>query len=216
MLLYQRDRDYVVKDGEVDHRRRVHRPPDVRPPLVATACTRRSRPRKASRSSTRAMTFATITFQNYFRMYTQARRHDRYGHDRGGRVPQDLQARSRRHPDAQADDPRGRCRPRLPQRRRQVQGGRRRDRGRARRRAGRSWSAPSRSRSSEQLSELLKRRGVKHEVLNAKLTRRKPPIVAQAGRLGAVTIATNMAGRGTDIMLGGNPDGWPEMLRRKG
>src|SRR5579871_554440 len=60
--------------------------------------------------------------------------------------------------------------------------------------------------NSEYLSELLIRRGVKHEVLNAKQHEREAPIVAQAGRLGAVTIATNMAGRGTDIILGGKPD----------
>src|SRR5579875_763136 len=59
---------------------------------------------------------------------------------------------------------------------------------------------------SEYLSGLLKRRGVPHEVLNAKYHEREAAIVAQAGRKGAVTVATNMAGRGTDIMLGGNPE----------
>ena len=59
--------------------------------------------------------------------------------------------------------------------------------------------------NSELLSQLLKRRGVKHEVLNAKHHDKEAEIIAQAGRLGAVTIATNMAGRGTDIVLGGNP-----------
>ncbi len=58
---------------------------------------------------------------------------------------------------------------------------------------------------SELLSQLLKRRGVRHEVLNAKHHDKEAEIIAQAGRLGAVTIATNMAGRGTDIVLGGNP-----------
>ena len=58
---------------------------------------------------------------------------------------------------------------------------------------------------SEALSIILKRKGVKHEVLNAKNHHKEADIVAQAGRLGAVTIATNMAGRGTDIVLGGNP-----------
>lgn len=58
---------------------------------------------------------------------------------------------------------------------------------------------------SEKLAQILKRRGIKHEVLNAKNHEKEAEIVAQAGRLGAVTIATNMAGRGTDIMLGGNP-----------
>ncbi|MBR1591784.1 MAG: preprotein translocase subunit SecA [Ruminococcus sp.] len=59
---------------------------------------------------------------------------------------------------------------------------------------------------SELLSAMLKRRGVKHEVLNAKHHAKEAEIVAQAGKLGAVTIATNMAGRGTDIMLGGNAE----------
>ena len=59
---------------------------------------------------------------------------------------------------------------------------------------------------SERLAKLLDGRGVKHEVLNAKQHKREAEIVAQAGRLGSVTIATNMAGRGTDIVLGGNPE----------
>jgi preprotein translocase subunit SecA len=60
--------------------------------------------------------------------------------------------------------------------------------------------------SSERLSRALDKRGIKHEVLNAKFHEREAQIVAQAGREGAVTIATNMAGRGTDILLGGNPE----------
>ncbi len=60
--------------------------------------------------------------------------------------------------------------------------------------------------ASELLSLMLKKKGVKHEVLNAKQHLREAEIVAQAGRLGSVTIATNMAGRGTDIVLGGNPE----------
>ncbi|MET4583472.1 preprotein translocase subunit SecA [Conyzicola nivalis] len=59
---------------------------------------------------------------------------------------------------------------------------------------------------SELLSKLLAKRGVKHEVLNAKNHAREASIIAQAGRLGAVTVATNMAGRGTDVMLGGNAE----------
>ena len=59
---------------------------------------------------------------------------------------------------------------------------------------------------SEEISRLLIRNGVKHSILNAKNHEREAEIVAQAGRLGAVTIATNMAGRGTDILLGGNPE----------
>jgi preprotein translocase subunit SecA len=60
---------------------------------------------------------------------------------------------------------------------------------------------------SEILSTLLKKKGVKHSVLNAKFHEKEAEIVAQAGRFGGVTIATNMAGRGTDIVLGGNPEG---------
>ncbi len=60
---------------------------------------------------------------------------------------------------------------------------------------------------SEMIAAMLKRKGIKHVVLNAKFHEREAPIVAQAGRKGAVTIATNMAGRGTDIVLGGNAEG---------
>jgi len=70
---------------------------------------------------------------------------------------------------------------------------------------------------SEYLSKLLAKRGVRHEVLNAKNHAREAAIVAQAGRLGAVTVATNMAGRGTDIMLGGNAEYLTyEALAKKG
>jgi preprotein translocase subunit SecA len=70
---------------------------------------------------------------------------------------------------------------------------------------------------SEMLSELLKRRGIKHNVLNAKLHEREAETVAQAGRSGAVTISTNMAGRGTDILLGGNPEMLAaELLHKRG
>ena len=70
---------------------------------------------------------------------------------------------------------------------------------------------------SELLSEMMKRRGIRHEVLNAKFHEKEAVIVAQAGRSGAVTIATNMAGRGTDILLGGNPAGLAsKMLHEKG
>ena len=69
---------------------------------------------------------------------------------------------------------------------------------------------------SERLAKLLDRRGVKAEVLNAKQHRREADIVAQAGRSGAITIATNMAGRGTDIILGGNPEtmAWAQLQDR--
>ena len=68
---------------------------------------------------------------------------------------------------------------------------------------------------SEVLSTLLKRRGIRHETLNAKFHERESGIVAQAGRAGNVTIATNMAGRGTDIQLGGNPAGLASEILHK-
>ena len=71
--------------------------------------------------------------------------------------------------------------------------------------------------TSEMLSEMLRREGIPHQVLNAKHHEREAAIIAQAGRSGAVTIATNMAGRGVDIKLGGDPEGLArETLRRKG
>lgn len=71
--------------------------------------------------------------------------------------------------------------------------------------------------TSEMLSGMLKRRGVPHNVLNAKEHEKEATYIAQAGRSGAVTVATNMAGRGVDILLGGNPEGIArEILRKKG
>ncbi|HOP99225.1 MAG TPA: preprotein translocase subunit SecA [Acetivibrio clariflavus] len=70
---------------------------------------------------------------------------------------------------------------------------------------------------SELLSAMLKKRGIPHQVLNAKYHEKEAEIIAQAGKLGAVTIATNMAGRGTDIMLGGNPEYLAKQeMRKKG
>ena len=71
--------------------------------------------------------------------------------------------------------------------------------------------------NSERLSRLLMKRGIEHKVLNAKFHEQEAHIIAQAGRYGAVTIATNMAGRGTDIILGGNPEMlWEEIARASG
>jgi len=68
---------------------------------------------------------------------------------------------------------------------------------------------------SERLSTVLKKRGIPHEVLNAKQHEREAVIIAQAGRLGSVTVATNMAGRGVDIRLGGNPEEFAKLEMRK-
>ena len=71
--------------------------------------------------------------------------------------------------------------------------------------------------TSEELSKMLKKRGIPHNVLNAKQHEKEAEIIAQAGRIGSVTIATNMAGRGTDILLGGNPEFLArEILKKEG
>src|SRR5690606_4163418 len=71
--------------------------------------------------------------------------------------------------------------------------------------------------TSERLGKMLSKAGIEHDVLNAKNHEREAAIIAQAGRSGAVTIATNMAGRGVDILLGGNPEGLArEKLRKQG
>ena len=139
-------------------------------------------------------------------MYKKLVRHDRHGRHRGRGVRQDLQARRHGHPDQPAADPRRGARHRLPDRAREVR--RRSSRTSSRsRQTGRPVLVGTVSiEKSERLSALLKQRGIKHVVLNAKYHAQEAEIVAQAGRKGAVTIATNMAGRGTDILLGGNPE----------
>ncbi len=153
-------------------------------------------------------TLATITFQNYFRMYdklagmtgtaeTEAAEFDKIYKLDVIVIPTNRAMIRADHPDVVY--------------RRQREKFERRGRGdRASchaARASRCWWARCRSRSPSMLSKLLKTaRQVPHEVLNAKYHEREAEIVAQAGRKGAVTIATNMAGRGTDILLGGNPE----------
>ena len=151
-------------------------------------------------------TLATITFQNYFRMYkklsgmtgtaeTEAPEFDKIYKLEVLAIPTNRPAHPRREP--------GR---RLPHRAREVRRGGRGDQGAATRPAARCWWAPSPSRSPSTSRRCSRSDGIKHVVLNAKYHEREAEIVAQAGRFGAVTIATNMAGRGTDIILGGVPD----------
>ena len=150
-------------------------------------------------------TLATITFQNYFRMYkklagmtgtaeTEAEEFDKiYKLDVTSSRPTG-ELRRVEEPDLD-----------LPHRAREVRRDRRRDPREAA--AGPAVLVGTVSiEKSERLSAMLKRRGIKHVVLNAKYHEQEAEIVAQAGRKGAVTIATNMAGRGTDIMLGGNAE----------
>jgi preprotein translocase subunit SecA len=202
--LYKRDVEYVVKEGEV---------------IIVDEFTGRLMPgRRWSDGLHQAVeakegvsirkedqTLATITFQNYFRMYnklsgmtgtaeTEAAEFDKIYKLDIVVVPTNMPMRRLENPDvvfrtekekyfAVADEI-----TRLHEVKQPVLVG------------------TTSVEKSERLSEILKRRGVRHFVLNAKFHEKEAEIVAQAGRLGMVTIATNMAGRGTDILLGGNSE----------
>ena len=142
--LYRRDVEYIVRNGEV---------------IIVDEFTGRTMPgrrwsdglhqaveaKEGVRVREENQTVASITFQNYFRMYEQARRHDRHGGHGSVRVPADLRPGGRRHPDAPADGPRRRARPRVPDAEGQVRGDRRghpRLRGSG---SSRCWSARRRS-----------------------------------------------------------------------
>ena len=151
-------------------------------------------------------TLATVTLQNYFRLYdklsgmtgtamTEASEFDKiYGL---GVVPIPTNKPMAAHRPG---------RPRLPHRGGEVRRRRARTSPSATPRASRSWSAPSRSRSPSTSRPSCASTGIPHTVLNAKVHADEAKIVAMAGHKGAVTVATNMAGRGTDIMLGGSVD----------
>ena len=213
--LYKRDRDYIVEDGEI---------------VIVDEFTGRKMPgrrwseglhqaieaKEGLRVQRESRTLATITFQNYFRLYdklagmtgtamTEAEEFHKIYELEVVAIPTHRPMIRDDYPDLVFHNEA-----------QQVQRGDRRDRGDDR--AGPAVLVGTVSvEKSEVLSTLLKRRGIKHEVLNAKFHEREAGVVAQAGRTGAVTIATNMAGRGTDIQLGGDPAGLAsEILHKQG
>src|SRR5213594_4209329 len=213
--LYKRDVDYVVKDGEV---------------IIVDEFTGRMMPgrrwsdglhqaveaKEGVRIERENQTLATITFQNYFRMYeklagmtgtaeTEAEEFAKIYKLDVTVVPTNRNLIRINHPDVVYKTEREKFNAVVEDIIRRNE-------------KGQPVLVGTVSiEKSEAVSKLLKKRGVRHEVLNAKYHEREAEIVAQAGREGAVTIATNMAGRGTDILLGGNPDFLSkEILRKKG
>jgi preprotein translocase subunit SecA len=213
--LYQRDRDYIVEDGEI---------------VIVDEFTGRKMPgrrwseglhqaieaKEGLRVQRESVTLATITFQNYFRLYeklsgmtgTAMTEQEEFYKIYGLEVVSVPTHRPMVRAD-QAD---------LVFRTENAKFEALIDEVVEMTDAGRPVLVGTTSvEKSEVLSEMLKRRGIRHEVLNAKFHEKEAPIVAQAGRTGSVTIATNMAGRGTDILLGGNPQGLASTeMHRKG
>jgi len=213
--LYKRDRDYIVKDGEI---------------IIVDEFTGRQMPgrrwseglhqaveaKEGVRVQRESVTLATITFQNYFRLYSKLS-----GMTGTAMTEQEefykiyeleVVAIPTHRPMIREDEADLVFRNEMGKFNALI------DEVAEMQEAGRPVLVGTVSvEKSEILSAMLKRRGVKHETLNAKFHEKESGIVAQAGRTGAVTIATNMAGRGTDILLGGNPAGLAsDSLRRQG
>ena len=213
--LYKRDRDYIVKDGEI---------------IIVDEFTGRQMPgrrwseglhqaieaQEGLRVQRESVTLATITFQNYFRLY------DKLAGMTGTAMTEaeefhkiyDLEvvAIPTHRPMIRDDETDLVFRSETAKFNAVI------DEIEELTAAGRPVLVGTTSvEKSERLSSMLDKRGIKHETLNAKFHERESGIVAQAGRTAAVTIATNMAGRGTDILLGGNPQGLAsEILHRRG
>src|SRR6187397_3453257 len=203
--LYKRDRDYIVKEGEI---------------VIVDEFTGRQMPgrrwseglhqaieaKEGLRVQRESVTLATITFQNYFRLYdklsgmtgtamTEAEELHKIYKLEVVAVPTHREMVREDSPDLVFRDEPAKFNALIDEIVEMQE-------------EGRPVLVGTISvEKSEVLATMLKRRGIKHEVLNAKFHEKESGIVAQAGRSGAVTIATNMAGRGTDILLGGNPAG---------
>jgi preprotein translocase subunit SecA len=212
-VLYALDRDYIVKDGEVIivdeftgrlmHGRRFSE--GLHQAIEA---------KEGVRVQRESLTLATITFQNYFRMYeklagmtgTAMTEQEEFGKI----YNLDVVAIPTNKPIVRADYPDQVYKSQQAKFRAVV------NEIDALHRAGQPVLVGTVAiETSEMLSDLLRRKGVPHNVLNAKQHEREAGIIAQAGRPGTVTIATNMAGRGVDILLGGNPDGTARERLRK-
>ncbi len=202
-FVYQRDKDYVVKDGEViivdEFTGRL-----MQGRRYGEGLHQAIEAKENVRVQRETITYATVTLQNYFRMYkklagmtgtamTEAEElYKVYGLDVVA-VPTNMPMARRDFPDYVFKTHAAKMRAVV-------------DSIVELHEAGRPVLVGTGSvERSEQLSGLLRRRGVKHEALNAKNHEREAQIVAEAGKPGAVTVSTNMAGRGTDIILGGDP-----------
>jgi len=213
--LYQKDRDYVVKDGKViivdefTGRLMIGR-------RYSDGLHQAIEAKEGVRIERESQTLASITFQNYFRMYEklagmtgtaeteEAEFRKIYGMDVVV-IPTNMPMIREDHPDLVYKTEKAKFEAIVEEIERLHE-------------QGRPVLVGTISiEKSERLSAMLSRRGIKHQVLNAKYHEKEAEIIAQAGRLGAVTIATNMAGRGTDILLGGNPEFLArQLLRQKG
>ena len=201
--VYKRDVDYVVKDGvviivdEFTGRLMFGR-------RYSDGLHQAIEAKEGVRVERESQTLATITFQNYFRMYeklagmtgtakTEEEELSKIYNLPVVAVPTHRPMVRVDHPDMIYKTEKGKWKAVVEE----IAGWHGR---------GRPVLVGTRSiEKNEHLSELLRRRGIRHEVLNAKQHEREAEIIAQAGSVGAVTIATNMAGRGVDIVLGGNP-----------
>jgi len=214
-VLYHRDKDYIVKDGEV---------------VIVDEFTGRLMPgrrwsdglhqaveaKEGVKIERENQTLATITFQNYFRMYKKLA-------GMTGTADTEAAEFSKIYNLEVVVIP-----PNKPLRRQDTNDVVYRTEEEKWRNAAKEIAEKTKNgqpvlvgtisvEKSEKLAGILKRNGVRHEVLNAKNHEREAYIVAQAGRFGAVTVSTNMAGRGTDILLGGNPEflAQEEVLKQK-
>ena len=150
---------------------------------------------------------ATITFQNLFRLYKKLAGMTGTADTEAAEFHTTYKLDVVAIPTNKHDPAQRRRGPRLQDRAREVHGGRQARSSSATRRASPCSSArPASRRATRHRAHPRRRRGIPHNVLNAKHHENEAYVVAQAGRKGAITVSTNMAGRGTDIMLGGNPE----------